>query len=96
MSVSYRLKRKFAQGQYQAYSIKLMNTNGKVKSFVEAVVACGKSFLRFILSFFKFSYWQNWIIEDGGVVAYNFGRFAGFIGFQPKIIQVLTNNYQET
>ena len=33
MSVSYRLKRKFAQGQYQAYSIKLMNINGKVKSY---------------------------------------------------------------
>lgn len=87
MSVSYRLKRKFAQGQYQAYMIGSISYIKKIAAICESLFAVSKKSLRFVLKFKSHSHWQNWVAEDGGMIAYDFGRLLGYIGIKPKIIQ---------
>lgn len=86
MRIDYRLKRKFAQGQYNAY-INLEGKRTKVKDVFLTFISLIKSFLRFLSRIFSHSDWQNWVIEDGGNIAFQYGKLLKYIGIEPKNIQ---------
>ena len=87
MSVGYRLKRKFAQGQYHAQKTIVDVKNQQIIALFQSIVTFLKSSIRFLFKIFSHKYWQNWIVEDGGVVVYHFGKMLGCLGVELKVSQ---------
>ena len=85
MSVAYRLKRKFAQGLYSVY---ISGATGVLNIFLKSIISfllIGKNIVRFFLRFFAHPQFQNWLIEDGGMVATSLGYFVGYLGIKLKL-----------
>jgi glycosyltransferase involved in cell wall biosynthesis len=87
MTVPYRLKRKFAEGQYQAAQVKLSGLSGKLIFVARQVFQLFKASLRFLWKARAHSHWQNWVVEDGARISYSWGCLLGVLGFEQKIAQ---------
>jgi len=85
MSVTYRLKRRFAEGQYQSSSTEPIFLATRIKNALVTGFTLIKVFIRFFLKYKDHSHWQNWVVEDGGYVARVFGKMLGYLGFYPHI-----------
>lgn len=85
MTVSYRLKRQFAAGQYQAHQLELEGGLNIFKIIGEQLFYLIKSIFRFLLRSKFHSYWQNWVVEDGARIAYYLGKLLGLLGIKPRI-----------
>lgn len=87
MKVFYRLKRKFAEGQFQALQIEANSKVGKLKLVSKLLFNMLKAFIRFLYKLHSYPYWQNCAFEEGGRIAYFLGMLLGCMGINPKIIQ---------
>ena len=84
MTVVYRLKRRFAEGQYNAYSTTVQKRN-RLVFLTKLLFNLLKAFLRLILRLKSHPYWQNWIVEDGARISSYLGTIFGLIGIKLKI-----------
>ena len=83
MKVTYRLKRKFTEGQYFADHMETVTSFHKFLLILDLTFQALKTSLRFLVKFHSHSHWENWIFEDGGRVAFHFGKISGVLGFHP-------------
>jgi glucosyl-dolichyl phosphate glucuronosyltransferase len=89
MTVSYRLKRRFAEGVFVGLETKKAGRSEKWKQMGRSLVYFSKMILRFLLKYNTHTHWQNWIIEDGSKLFYYTGCISALLGLNPKI----SNNY---
>lgn len=87
MKVSYRLKRKFAEGQYQSNQIKSAVFLSKLPLVGKQIINLSKVSIRFLWKFRYHLHWQNWLVEDGARVAYSLGCLLRTLGFELRILQ---------
>ena len=87
MSILYRLKRKFAQGQFTTQKSITHGGKKRINVIIEAIGAVLRSSIRFLYKMISHKKWQNWIVEDGGVIAYHLGRLLEIIGIKHKVAQ---------
>jgi len=87
MTIKYRLKRKFVQGQYTAQNMITEAGKKKINDIIGSIFSILKSLIRFLFKITSHKMWQNWVVEDGGVVAYHAGRWLRYMGIEPKVVQ---------
>jgi len=87
MTVRYRLKRKFAEGQYQTFQLQRGSMSDGVRVVSVAAIALLKTSIRFILRIKAYPHWENWLVEDGGRVVTQSGKLLGIIGIFPRVNQ---------
>lgn len=85
MTVSYRLKRKFAEGQFQVNWLESDRLQNKLKFVSKLLFYISKASIRFILRYEFHPQWQNWVVEDGIRIAFYSGKLLGILGVKPRI-----------
>jgi glycosyltransferase involved in cell wall biosynthesis len=87
MTVSYRLKRKFAEGQYEARQRVDETLTSDVRRIGRLLFYLAKAYARLLLRSGSYTSWQNWIVEGGSSIAFCLGSLLGLLGIQPDVSQ---------
>lgn len=88
MTIRYRLKRKFAMGQYVAYQMRLFGFSERFYEVIRLSIKTLRASFGALLRYRSYPRWQNWVVEEGGQISSQMGVIFGLVGLQLELSQM--------